>query len=70
MRVTLYRKYRPQDFDEVVGQRVAVNSLKNALKSGQWSHAYLFAGPRGCGKTTIARIFAKAVNCRNRRKGV
>ncbi|MHA2609450.1 MAG: DNA polymerase III subunit gamma/tau [bacterium JZ-2024 1] len=63
MRVTLYRKYRPQDFDEVVGQRVVVNSLKNALRSGQWSHAYLFAGPRGTGKTTTARILSKAFNC-------
>ncbi len=61
--MALYRKYRPLDFAEVVGQKVAVHSLQNALKTGQWSHAYLFAGPRGTGKTTVARILAKAFNC-------
>lgn len=59
----LYRKYRPRNFDEVVGQSVAKKTLQNALKTGKISHAYLFSGPRGTGKTTIAKIFAKSVNC-------
>src|SRR6188472_3716493 len=59
----LYRKYRPQDFDEVVGQDAVVRTLKNAIASGQVRQAYLFAGPRGTGKTSMARILAKAVNC-------
>jgi DNA polymerase-3 subunit gamma/tau len=59
----LYRKYRPQDFDEVVGQEGVVRTLKNALASGQVRQAYLFAGPRGTGKTSMARILAKALNC-------
>lgn len=59
----LYRKYRPQLFSEVVGQEHVVRSLQGGLKSGRIGHAYLFAGPRGSGKTTIARIFAKALNC-------
>lgn len=57
--ISLYRKYRPNNFDEVLGQEAIVNSLKSALKSGNISHAYLFAGSRGTGKTSIARIFAK-----------
>lgn len=61
--VVLYRKYRPQGFGEVIGQEHIVQTLTNSLKSGSISHAYLFCGPRGSGKTTIARIFAKAVNC-------
>src|SRR5512132_879183 len=63
-RVTaLYRKYRPQDFDEVVGQEAIVRTLKNAISSGQVRQAYLFAGPRGTGKTSLARILAKGLNC-------
>ena len=63
-RVTaLYRKYRPQDFDEVVGQEAVVRTLKNAIARGQVRQAYLFAGPRGTGKTSLARILAKALNC-------
>lgn len=60
---TLYRKYRPQTFADVVGQRHVTQLLKNSIKQGKISHAYLFGGPRGTGKTTVARIFAKAVNC-------
>ncbi|HSP73104.1 MAG TPA: DNA polymerase III subunit gamma/tau, partial [Gaiellaceae bacterium] len=59
----LYRKYRPQDFDQVVGQEAVVRTLKNAVSSGQVRQAYLFAGPRGTGKTSMARILAKALNC-------
>src|SRR5438067_1427580 len=59
----LYRKYRPQDFDEVVGQEAVVRTLKNAITHGQIRQAYLFAGPRGTGKTSLARILAKALNC-------
>ena len=59
----LYRKYRPQDFDEVVGQETIVRTLRNAISSGQIRQAYLFAGPRGTGKTSLARILAKGLNC-------
>ena len=59
----LYRKYRPQDFDQVVGQEAVVRTLRNAISSGQVRQAYLFAGPRGTGKTSMARILAKALNC-------
>ena len=57
------RKYRPTTFDSVVGQAALTTTLKNAVKSGKLAHAYLFCGPRGVGKTTCARIFAKAINC-------
>ena len=57
------RKYRPVSFDSVVGQQALTTTLKNAVKSGKLAHAYLFCGPRGVGKTTCARIFAKAINC-------
>ena len=59
----LYRKYRPQDFDEVVGQEAVVRTLSNAITHGQVRQAYLFAGPRGTGKTSLARILAKSLNC-------
>ena len=59
------RKYRPMSFDTVVGQSALTMTLKNAVKSGKLAHAYLFCGPRGVGKTTCARIFAKAINCQN-----
>lgn len=59
----LYRSYRPQDFDEIAGQYHIVKTLKNAVKQNKIAHAYLFCGPRGTGKTTIAKILAKAINC-------
>src|SRR5213594_2380446 len=59
----LYRKYRPQGFDEVVGQEAIVRTLRNAIEHDQVRQAYLFAGPRGTGKTSMARILAKALNC-------
>jgi DNA polymerase-3 subunit gamma/tau len=59
----LYRKYRPQGFDEVVGQEAVVRTLRNAIEHDQLRQAYLFAGPRGTGKTSLARILAKALNC-------
>ena len=59
----LYRKYRPQDFDDIVGQEAVVRTLRNAIELGQLRQAYLFAGPRGTGKTSLARILAKGLNC-------
>ena len=61
----LYRKYRPKTFNEVCGQQVIVQTLKNTIKNNKLSHAYLFIGPRGTGKTSIAKIFAKSINCLN-----
>lgn len=61
----LYRAFRPQSFGEVVGQKHITQTLRNAIKRGKESHAYLFSGPRGTGKTSIAKIFAKALNCPN-----
>lgn len=65
----LYRVWRPQRFDDVVGQQVITQTLKNAIITNQISHAYLFAGPRGTGKTSAAKIFAKAVNCHHQKDG-
>lgn len=62
---SLYRKYRPTHLDEVVGQEHVVNVLKNSITKNKISHAYLFCGPRGTGKTSIAKLFARAVNCEN-----
>ena len=65
----LYRKYRPQTFDDVVGQMAVTQTLKTQLNSGRLSHAYLFTGSRGTGKTSSAKILAKAVNCLNPHDG-
>ncbi len=67
MPLVLYRKYRPKSFSEIIGQEHIVQTLTNAISAGMISHAYLFSGPRGSGKTTIARLFAKAINCENKK---
>ncbi|NCC97188.1 MAG: DNA polymerase III subunit gamma/tau, partial [Synergistales bacterium] len=69
MYLSLYRRYRPQSFGDVTGQDRAVSVIRQAVRKGSVGHAYLFSGPRGCGKTTVARIFAKAVNCQNPGEG-
>ena len=69
MYLALYRKYRPQTFDEVVGQDHIVKTLVNQIKYDKISHAYLFTGSRGTGKTSIAKIFARAINCTNLKNG-
>ena len=61
--LALYRKYRPKELDEVVGQSEIKKILSSSLKNGTITHAYLFSGPRGTGKTTMAKILAKMVNC-------
>ena len=61
--LALYRKHRPKNFDEIVGQRAVVTALQNQVKYGQIGHAYLFCGTRGTGKTSTAKVFARAVNC-------
>lgn len=65
MSATLYRKYRPKKFSEIIGQNHIVRTLSNSIKNGRIGQAYLFTGPRGTGKTSIARIFAKTINCEN-----
>ncbi|HDZ54655.1 MAG TPA: DNA polymerase III subunit gamma/tau [Candidatus Nealsonbacteria bacterium] len=67
MGLVLYRKYRPKSFSDIIGQEHIVQTLTNAISAGMISHAYLFSGPRGSGKTTMARLFAKAINCENRK---
>ena len=66
----LYRKYRPQKLEDVCGQDVIVKIIKNSINNNKISHAYLFSGPRGTGKTSIAKIFAKIVNCENSKNGI
>ena len=66
----LYRKYRPKTFNDVAGQEVIVKTLKNIIKNNKLTHAYLFIGPRGTGKTSIAKIFAKTINCENSKDGI
>ena len=63
MALALYRKYRPATFAEVVGQEHVTTPLVNAVEAGRINHAYLFSGPRGCGKTSSARILARSLNC-------
>ena len=65
----LYRKYRPQTFEDVCGRDTIVRTIKNQINNGRIGHSYLFCGTRGTGKTTIAKIFAKAVNCENPQDG-
>lgn len=65
----LYRKYRPQDFDTVVGQDIVIRTLRNSIQNQTFSHAYMFFGPRGVGKTTVSKIFARSVNCLNPKDG-
>ena len=65
--LVFYRKYRPQTFKEVIGQKNVIKTLTNAIVQGKIAHAYLFAGPRGVGKTSVARLMAKSLNCQNRK---
>lgn len=67
---TLYRKYRPKNFNDVVGQKVTIQILKNAINNNQISHAYLFYGPRGTGKTSIAKILSRTINCEHISNGI
>ena len=66
----LYRKYRPLDFDSVVGQESVVKTLKNSIVNKTFTHAYMFFGPRGTGKTTISKIFARSINCLDSKNGI
>ncbi len=67
--IALYRKFRPQTFSEIVGQDHVTQTLKNQIKSGRIGHAYLLTGGRGTGKTSTAKIFARAINCLNPQDG-
>lgn len=69
MSLALYREFRPKNFDDVIGQDYIIQTLKNQVKTGHLSHAYLFCGPRGTGKTSTAKIFARAVNCTHSQDG-
>ena len=69
MNLALYREFRPKNFDDVVGQDFIVKTLKNQIRTDKLTHAYLFCGPRGTGKTSTAKIFAKAVNCTHTHEG-
>ncbi|MFA7662673.1 MAG: DNA polymerase III subunit gamma/tau [Patescibacteria group bacterium] len=69
MSVSLYRKYRPDSFDQVIGQDFVKQTIQNEIKNNKIAHAYLFSGPRGVGKTTLARLIAKSANCQNRQDG-
>ena len=67
--LSLYQKYRPQNFKEIVGQHFVVNILKNAIKNNKVVNSYIFSGPKGTGKTSIAKIFSNAINCLNNNDG-
>ena len=67
--LALYRKYRPKTFNDVSGQKVIIQTLKNVIKNNKLTHSYLFIGPRGTGKTSVAKIFAKTINCENQIDG-
>ena len=67
--LALYRKYRPKTFEEVIGQDHITKTLANQIMAGKVAHAYLFTGTRGTGKTSIAKIFARAINCENTKTG-
>ena len=69
MHLALYRAFRPKTFEEVIGQDHIVSALKNQIATGKIGHAYLFTGTRGTGKTSCAKIFAKAINCQNPQNG-
>jgi len=66
-KIALYRKYRPENFDQVAGQDHITRVLSSAVRDGLVSHAYLFSGPRGTGKTSVARILAKSLSCENKK---